>query len=381
MDPNLNACLEMIFRWIHVVAGIAWIGHLYFFNFVNSQVVKTYDGDSKRKVVPELMPRALYWFRWGAAYTWVTGFLLAGMVYYMGGNLMPPDSTRSLGAGVGISLGLIVAGFFLFRPLLEAGGQKKPAGGGRAPSNFWVFAGGPLRLVAVDREVPGLARLAGQVGHDVLDIRVLLERIARQIRAEARPLDAAVRHLRGERQVVVDPDLAVLQLARHAQGPRDVARPHRRRQAVLHPVGLLHGLLFGVERQHHDHRAEDLALHHLVFVLRLREHRRLVEETGPVQWPAARDDLDARLAGAIHERSHPLALLLRDERSDVGRRLRRVADADLLDVRHELLEEVLVLRLLHVDARRGRAILPCVDVAGDHGAPHPRAHRRRSDAD
>ena len=59
MDPNVNAWLEMLFRWIHVVAGIAWIGLLYFFNFVNSQVVKTYDADSKRKVVPELMPRVL----------------------------------------------------------------------------------------------------------------------------------------------------------------------------------------------------------------------------------------------------------------------------------------------------------------------------------
>ncbi|MEK7798236.1 MAG: urate hydroxylase PuuD, partial [Acidobacteriota bacterium] len=67
MDPNVNAWLDMLFRWIHVVAGIAWIGLLYFFNFVNSQVAKTYDADSKRKVVPELMPRVLYWFRWGAA--------------------------------------------------------------------------------------------------------------------------------------------------------------------------------------------------------------------------------------------------------------------------------------------------------------------------
>src|SRR5215813_7983937 len=59
MDPNVSAVLDLIFRWTHVVAGIVWIGHLYFFNFVNSQVAKTYDADSKKKVVPELMPRAL----------------------------------------------------------------------------------------------------------------------------------------------------------------------------------------------------------------------------------------------------------------------------------------------------------------------------------
>src|SRR6185436_19555751 len=116
MDPNLNACLEMIFRWVHVVAGIAWIGHLYFFNFVNSQIVKTYDAESKKKVVPELMPRALYWFRWGAAYTWITGILLLGLVYYMGGVLVPPppEGTLSVGAASGISLGVLVVGFLIY---------------------------------------------------------------------------------------------------------------------------------------------------------------------------------------------------------------------------------------------------------------------------
>src|SRR5262249_48686712 len=78
---------EGLFRWIHVVAGVAWIGHLYFFNWVNAHFVATMDADTKKKVVPELMPRALFWFRWGAAFTWATGLLLAGLVYYMGTNL------------------------------------------------------------------------------------------------------------------------------------------------------------------------------------------------------------------------------------------------------------------------------------------------------
>ena len=125
---DINACLEFLFRWIHVVAGIAWIGHLYFFNFVNSQVAKTYDADSKRKVIPELMPRALYWFRWGAAYTWVTGFLLAGMVYYQTPNLLPPDSTTSVGAGVGLSLLLIVAVFFIYDALWKAMAKNEQGG-------------------------------------------------------------------------------------------------------------------------------------------------------------------------------------------------------------------------------------------------------------
>src|SRR5213594_1294794 len=76
--------LEAVFRWIHIVAGIMWIGHLYFFNFVNGPFAGTMDADTRKKVVPQLMPRALYWFRWGAAWTWVTGVLLLLIVFYHG---------------------------------------------------------------------------------------------------------------------------------------------------------------------------------------------------------------------------------------------------------------------------------------------------------
>src|SRR5437762_11656262 len=104
MDFDWNSIGQSLLRWLHVVAGIMWIGHLWFFNFVNAQLAKTYDADSKKKVVPELMPRALYWFRWGAMYTWVTGFLLFGIVYSMGGALVAPESGMSPGMATGIIL-------------------------------------------------------------------------------------------------------------------------------------------------------------------------------------------------------------------------------------------------------------------------------------
>ena len=47
-------------RWIHIFAGIVWIGMLYFFNFVNGPFQGTIDGETKKKVNPEMMPRALY---------------------------------------------------------------------------------------------------------------------------------------------------------------------------------------------------------------------------------------------------------------------------------------------------------------------------------
>jgi len=80
--------LSILLRWIHILAGILWIGLLYFFNFVNGPFAGTMDGDTKKKVVPELMPRALYWFRWGAAYTWVTGVLLLIIVFYIGNAML-----------------------------------------------------------------------------------------------------------------------------------------------------------------------------------------------------------------------------------------------------------------------------------------------------
>lgn len=91
-----------LIRWIHVVAGILWIGHLYFFNWVNAHLAKTYDADTKKKVVPELMPRALYMFRWGAAFTWITGILLLVMAFYMVGGTSDADPTKATIIGLAI---------------------------------------------------------------------------------------------------------------------------------------------------------------------------------------------------------------------------------------------------------------------------------------
>lgn len=75
---------KSLLRWLHVVAAILWVGHLWFFNFVNAHVSAALDAETKKKVVPQLMPRALYWFRWGALFTWATGLLLLGLVFYHG---------------------------------------------------------------------------------------------------------------------------------------------------------------------------------------------------------------------------------------------------------------------------------------------------------
>jgi hypothetical protein len=55
---------QIVLRWVHLVAGITWVGLLYFFNLVNVPLMKALDGPTKGKVVPVLMPKALWWFRW-----------------------------------------------------------------------------------------------------------------------------------------------------------------------------------------------------------------------------------------------------------------------------------------------------------------------------
>jgi uncharacterized membrane protein len=64
-----------LLRWAHFFFGIAWIGHLYYFNFVQSHAEKALGGDHKKIVVPNFRGRALWWFRWGAMLTFLTGWL------------------------------------------------------------------------------------------------------------------------------------------------------------------------------------------------------------------------------------------------------------------------------------------------------------------
>ncbi len=116
---DISAGLEPIFRWMHILAGILWIGHLYFFNFVNGPFAGKLDGNTKKVVVPELMPRALFWFRWGAAWTWITGILLLGIVYYM--NKAAIDTNMEFSAGSWIMLAVTFLAVFLYDGLFKSG--------------------------------------------------------------------------------------------------------------------------------------------------------------------------------------------------------------------------------------------------------------------
>ena len=72
--------LDFVFRWAHVLFGIVWIGMLYYFNFVQTEYFKEAEADAKADAIKKLAPRALWWFLWGAMYTFLTGLVLLHLV-------------------------------------------------------------------------------------------------------------------------------------------------------------------------------------------------------------------------------------------------------------------------------------------------------------
>ncbi len=110
--------VELLLRWLHVIAGIIWIGHLYFFNFVNANFQAKIDKEIKQKVNPQLMPRALFWFRWGAMLTFIFGLALFTLLYmYKGDGKFGPSSLwkfndkitdRAIWIMIGMTCGIIM---------------------------------------------------------------------------------------------------------------------------------------------------------------------------------------------------------------------------------------------------------------------------------
>lgn len=126
MNAQLNDLLNLFFRWAHVVAGITWIGHLYFFNWVNGPFQGKIDGPTKKAVNPELMPRALFWFRWGAAWTWITGILLAGLIYYQTRTVLFEDQFQNNNPWLWLAITLIVwaVGFVVYNAIMKSLANK-----------------------------------------------------------------------------------------------------------------------------------------------------------------------------------------------------------------------------------------------------------------
>lgn len=129
----------MALRWMHVLFGIIWLGHLYFFNLVQVNYEKALSAEVKKAVVPEIRGRALWWFRWGAMITVVTGllYIISEQLLVSGGRgfagWLGQSSDRWITFGMTLGLVMWFNVWFVIWPrqrvILEslAGKREKPA--------------------------------------------------------------------------------------------------------------------------------------------------------------------------------------------------------------------------------------------------------------
>jgi uncharacterized membrane protein len=122
-------------RWLHVIAGIAWIGTSFYFNYLNNALRPPPEGDGRVDgemwavhgggfyhverfaVAPEGLPEKLHWFKWEAYTTWISGFAMLILVYYLGpGGIMvdPEVADISRTAAVAMGVGVLVVGWVVY---------------------------------------------------------------------------------------------------------------------------------------------------------------------------------------------------------------------------------------------------------------------------
>jgi uncharacterized membrane protein len=98
--------IEALARYGHIIAGITWIGLLYYFNFVQTPAFAAFEAGPRNEAFAKLVPRAMWWFRWGAMATLAFGLLLFGL--YSGGDDKPYDGMKTMNV-VGIVTGIFFA--------------------------------------------------------------------------------------------------------------------------------------------------------------------------------------------------------------------------------------------------------------------------------
>jgi len=140
LPPLVLEWLNLLVRWIHVLAAIMWIGDSFLFMWMDSNLSAPtrpragavagelwmvhsggfYEVVKRRFLAPDELPPALFWFKWQAYSTWITGFLLLAIVYYLGGGTYLVDPVLSKlghGAAVGVSLGMMAAAWLAYDAL------------------------------------------------------------------------------------------------------------------------------------------------------------------------------------------------------------------------------------------------------------------------
>lgn len=138
MELDITNWLSMAVRWLHLTAGIAWIGSSFYFVWLDNNLQKAKDEADTEKgvageiwsvhgggfyhkqkysVAPDEMPAELHWFKWEAYFTWISGFLLLALMYYYGASVFLVDASKydmSPAMAVGIGLGALVASWVFY---------------------------------------------------------------------------------------------------------------------------------------------------------------------------------------------------------------------------------------------------------------------------
>jgi uncharacterized membrane protein len=133
MQVDWSEWLNLAFRWLHLVAGIAWIGSSFYFVWLDNHLKQPDAGEAsgevwsvhgggfyhkqKYQVAPTQMPEELHWFKWEAYFTWISGFSLLVLIYYVGAQsflIDPAKASLSPAAAIGIGLAALALGWLVY---------------------------------------------------------------------------------------------------------------------------------------------------------------------------------------------------------------------------------------------------------------------------
>jgi uncharacterized membrane protein len=139
MGVDLGEWLNLAIRWLHLTAGIAWIGSSFYFVWLDNHLTKPAEGDAsgelwsvhgggfyhnqKYQVAPSAMPEHLHWFKWEAYFTWISGFSLLVLIYYVGAQsflIDPAKAALSPAQAIAIGLAALVLGWLVYDGLCRS---------------------------------------------------------------------------------------------------------------------------------------------------------------------------------------------------------------------------------------------------------------------
>jgi uncharacterized membrane protein len=151
------------FTWLHVLSAILWIGLLYYFNMVQTPVMPKIPAELKPGVGKYILPEALFWFRWSALSTVVTGLIVASLKGYVMQALMLDPMHRTIGTGMWLGLVMAFNVWFIIWP-----NQKKVLGITKVDDATKAKAGRVAMLTSRVNFVLSLPMLYCMVGYGLL---------------------------------------------------------------------------------------------------------------------------------------------------------------------------------------------------------------------